>query len=30
MQFYARKVLERHAIRSQIAGGRECVACQTA
>jgi ABC-type molybdate transport system substrate-binding protein len=29
MQFYARKVLERHGIWPQIAGGRECVACQT-
>lgn len=29
MQFYARKVLERHGIWSQIAGGRECVSCQT-
>lgn len=29
MQFYARKVLERHGIWSQISNGRECVACQT-
>lgn len=29
MQFYARKVLERHGIWSDIANGRECVACQT-
>ena len=29
MQFYARKVLERHGIWPQIANGRECVACQT-
>ena len=29
MQFYARKVLERHGIWSQISGGRECVSCQT-
>jgi ABC-type molybdate transport system substrate-binding protein len=29
MQFYARKVLERHGIWSQIAGGRDCVSCQT-
>jgi ABC-type molybdate transport system substrate-binding protein len=29
MQFYARKVLERHGIWSQIANGRECVSCQT-
>jgi ABC-type molybdate transport system substrate-binding protein len=29
MQFYARKVLERHGIWPQIANGRECVSCQT-
>jgi ABC-type molybdate transport system substrate-binding protein len=29
MQFYARKVLERHGIWSEIANGGECVACQT-
>jgi ABC-type molybdate transport system substrate-binding protein len=29
MQFYARKVLERHGIWSQIANGKECVSCQT-
>jgi ABC-type molybdate transport system substrate-binding protein len=29
MQFYARKVLERHGIWSEIANGRECVSCQT-
>jgi ABC-type molybdate transport system substrate-binding protein len=29
MQFYARKVLERHGIWSAIANGRECVSCQT-
>jgi ABC-type molybdate transport system substrate-binding protein len=29
MQFYARKVLERHGIWPQISGGRECVSCQT-
>ena len=28
MQFYARKVLERHAVWEQIAAGRECVSCQ--
>jgi ABC-type molybdate transport system substrate-binding protein len=28
MQFYARKVLERHGIWSEIANGRECVSCQ--
>jgi ABC-type molybdate transport system substrate-binding protein len=29
MEFYARKVLERHGIWSAIANGRECAACQT-
>ena len=29
MQFYARKVLERHNIWQQISGGKECVSCQT-
>lgn len=29
MQFYARKVLERHGLWPQIANGRECVSCQT-
>jgi ABC-type molybdate transport system substrate-binding protein len=29
MQFYARKVLERHGIWSVIANGQECVSCQT-
>lgn len=29
MQFYARKVLERHAIWDTISGGKECVSCQT-
>jgi ABC-type molybdate transport system substrate-binding protein len=29
MQFYARKVLERHGLWSQIANGKECVSCQT-
>ena len=29
MQFYARKVLERHGIWSGIANGQECVSCQT-
>ena len=29
MQFYARKVLERHGIWSAIANGRECASCQT-
>jgi ABC-type molybdate transport system substrate-binding protein len=29
MQFYARKVLERHGIWPQLANGRECVSCQT-
>jgi ABC-type molybdate transport system substrate-binding protein len=29
MQFYARKVLERHGIWNQIAAGRECVSCNT-
>jgi ABC-type molybdate transport system substrate-binding protein len=29
MQFYARKVLERHGIWPKIANGQECVACQT-
>lgn len=29
MQFYARKVLERHGIWSQISGDKECLSCQT-
>ena len=29
MQFYARKVLERHGIWSQISAGKECVSCDT-
>jgi ABC-type molybdate transport system substrate-binding protein len=29
MQFYARKVLERHGLWTAIANGRECVSCQT-
>ncbi len=29
MQFYARKVLERHGIWDQIAAGKECVSCDT-
>ena len=29
MQFYARKVLERHGLWQQISGGTECVSCQT-
>jgi ABC-type molybdate transport system substrate-binding protein len=29
MQFYARKVLERHGIWAQISGGKECFSCQT-
>lgn len=29
MQFYARKVLERHGIWNQISGGKECFSCQT-
>jgi ABC-type Fe3+ transport system substrate-binding protein len=29
MQFYARKVLERHGIWQAISGGQECVHCQT-
>jgi ABC-type molybdate transport system substrate-binding protein len=29
MQFYARKVLERHDLWSRISGGKECVHCQT-
>jgi ABC-type molybdate transport system substrate-binding protein len=29
MQFYARKILERHGIWPQISGGQECVSCQT-
>ena len=29
MQFYARKVLERHGIWQQISGGKECYSCQT-
>jgi len=28
MQFYARKVLERHGIWAAISGGKECVSCQ--
>ena len=29
MQFYGRKVLERHGIWNQISGGKECFSCQT-
>jgi ABC-type molybdate transport system substrate-binding protein len=29
MQFYARKVLERHGLWHQIAAGKECVSCET-
>jgi ABC-type molybdate transport system substrate-binding protein len=29
MQFYARKVLERHGLWQQIANGQECVSCQS-
>ena len=29
MQFYARKVLERHGIWQQISGGKECLSCQS-
>jgi ABC-type molybdate transport system substrate-binding protein len=29
MQFYARKVLERHGVWPKIANGQECVSCQT-
>ncbi len=29
MQFYARKVLERHGLWQQIAAGKECVSCDT-
>lgn len=29
MQFYGRKVLERHGIWNRISGGRECFSCQT-
>jgi ABC-type molybdate transport system substrate-binding protein len=29
MQFYARKVLERHGIWREIAAGKECISCQT-
>jgi ABC-type molybdate transport system substrate-binding protein len=29
MQFYAKKVLERHGLWQQISGGKECVSCQT-
>lgn len=29
MQFYARKVLERHGMWQQISGGKECFSCQT-
>ena len=29
MQFYARKVLERHEVWQTISGGKECVSCQT-
>jgi len=29
MQFYIRKVLERHDIWQTISGGKECVHCQT-
>ena len=28
MQFYARKVLQRHGIWSQMSGGKECLSCQ--
>jgi ABC-type molybdate transport system substrate-binding protein len=30
MQFYARKVLERHGVWQHVSGGRECVSCQSA
>ncbi len=29
MQFYIRKVLERHGVWQAISGGKECVSCQT-
>lgn len=29
MQFYARKVLERHGIWNEISGGKDCYSCQT-
>ena len=29
MQFYARKVLERHGVWQQVSGGKECYSCQT-
>jgi len=29
MQFYVRKVLERHGLWQQISGGKECVSCET-
>ena len=29
MQFYARKVLERHGVWQQISGGKECMSCQS-
>jgi ABC-type Fe3+ transport system substrate-binding protein len=29
MQFYARKVLERHGLWDRIAAGKECVSCET-
>ena len=29
MQFYARKVLERHGLWQHISGGKECLSCQT-
>ena len=29
MQFYARKVLERHGMWQQISGGKECISCQS-
>jgi ABC-type molybdate transport system substrate-binding protein len=29
MQFYARKVLERHGLWQQVSAGKECVSCQT-
>jgi hypothetical protein len=29
MQFYGRKVLERHGLWQQISGGKECLSCQT-
>ena len=29
MQFYGRKVLERHGLWSHVSGGKECFSCQT-